>query len=100
VYAGYVHIGERCLPAAASIGYNLQFEGRRIVVEAYILDFDEDIYDVEISLELVARVREERKFASIDALIAQMGRDVEQVRARLTGEAEKLKLRSGTATRW
>lgn len=88
VYAAYVRIGDRRLPAAASIGYNVQFDGRRIVVEAYILDFDEDIYGEEIGLELVARVREERKFESVDALIVQMGRDVEETR-RLLAIAEE-----------
>jgi riboflavin kinase/FMN adenylyltransferase len=88
VYAGYVRLGERRLPAAASIGYNVQFEGRQIVVEAHILDFDEDIYGEEIGLDLVARVREEQKFESVEALVAQIGRDVETTR-RLLATAEE-----------
>jgi riboflavin kinase / FMN adenylyltransferase len=88
IYAGYVRIDGRHLPAAASVGYNVQFEGRQIVVEAHILDFDEDIYDRVIALDLVARVRDERKFESVDALIEEIGRDVEKVRTILTTAEE------------
>jgi riboflavin kinase/FMN adenylyltransferase len=88
IYAGYVRLGDRRLPAAASVGYNLQFDGHRLVVEAYILDFDEDIYGEDLALDFVARVREERKFESVEALVEQIGRDVEDVR-RIVARAEE-----------
>lgn len=80
IYAGYLTVDGRRLPAAISVGYNVVFGGREIVVEAYVLDFDEDIYDKEVTLEFVDRVREERNFESVEALIAEMHRDVATVR--------------------
>jgi riboflavin kinase/FMN adenylyltransferase len=52
-------------------------------VEAYLLDFDRDIYDEYLKLEFVARIRDELKFESVGALIKMIGEDVEQTRALL-----------------
>jgi riboflavin kinase/FMN adenylyltransferase len=83
VYAGrFVH-GERELPAAISIGTNPTFSGRQRTVEAYVLDIDEDFYGHQVALDFVARLRGQVRFAGIPALIEQMRRDVEQVRALL-----------------
>ncbi|MBV9281813.1 MAG: bifunctional riboflavin kinase/FAD synthetase, partial [Chloroflexi bacterium] len=49
------------------------------------LDFDGDLRDREVGLEFVARVREERNFESVELLVEQMGRDVEEVRRILAG---------------
>ncbi len=80
IYAGYLQVDGRRLPAAISVGYNVVFGGREIVVEAHVLDFDEDLYDKEVTLEFVARVREERNFDSVESLIEEMHRDVATVR--------------------
>lgn len=67
--------------AAVSIGVRPTFEtGRGVLVEAYLLDFDRDLYGRQITLEFVARLRGERRFASPEALIDQMRLDVEQTR--------------------
>jgi riboflavin kinase/FMN adenylyltransferase len=83
VYAGYVRFDGQRLPAAISVGYNLQFGGQLLKVEAYILDWDGDIYDRVIGIEFVERVREERQFDSVDALIAEMTHDCTRVRELL-----------------
>jgi riboflavin kinase/FMN adenylyltransferase len=88
IYAGYVRLDERRLPAATSVGYNVVFGGQEIVVEAHILDFDEDIYDRTVGLEFVDRVREERNFESVEALVAEMHRDVARVREILAAAVE------------
>lgn len=80
IYAGYVRIDDERLPSAVSVGYNPQFGGQTVGAEAHILDFEGDLYDRRIGLELVRRIREERVFDSVDALIEEMGRDVGQVR--------------------
>jgi riboflavin kinase / FMN adenylyltransferase len=55
-----------------------------VVAEAHLFDFDgRDLYGEPIRLAFVARVRDERRFASVDALRAQIARDVEAARARL-----------------
>jgi riboflavin kinase/FMN adenylyltransferase len=68
-------------PAAVSIGVRPTFEtGRGELIEAYILDFDGDLYGSELRLEFIARLRGERRFEDADSLIEQMRRDVEQAR--------------------
>jgi riboflavin kinase/FMN adenylyltransferase len=69
------------LPAAVSVGVRPTFQtGRGELIEAYILDFDEDIYGRELRVDFLERLRGERRFASSEALIEQMHRDVEQTR--------------------
>ena len=80
IYAGWAVLHRKRLPAAISVGTNPTFEGKQRTVEAYILDFDEDIYGVELGVEFVERLRGMVKFDSVDALVEQMGRDVEQAR--------------------
>ena len=54
--------------------------GRGLLVEAYLLDFDGDIYGQELRLEFVERLRGEKRFDSVDALVEQMHRDVDEAR--------------------
>jgi len=70
-------------PAAVSVGSHPTFDGRKRVVEAYLLDFDGDLYGQPLRLHFVSRLRGQERFDSIDALIHQMGRDVEKVRTVL-----------------
>ncbi|HEV7657038.1 MAG TPA: bifunctional riboflavin kinase/FAD synthetase [Mycobacteriales bacterium] len=83
VYAGWAVLNKKRLPAAISVGTNPTFEGKMRTVEAYILDFDEDIYGVELGVEFVERLRGMEKFDSIDALIEQMAVDVDRTRDKL-----------------
>jgi riboflavin kinase / FMN adenylyltransferase len=83
VYAGRLVLAGRALPAAVSVGTNPTFSGRVRTVEAYVLDLDEDLYGHEVAVDLVERVRGQERFADVDALVAQMHRDVERVRALL-----------------
>ena len=71
----------RWWPAATSIGVRPTFvTGRGLLVEAYLLGFDGDIYGRELRLEFVQRLRGEVRFDSVEALIEQMRRDVEDTR--------------------
>jgi riboflavin kinase/FMN adenylyltransferase len=68
--------------AAVSIGVRPTFvTGRGLLVEAFLLDFDEDIYGRELRLDFIQRLRGEKRFDSVDTLVEQMHRDVEQTRA-------------------
>ncbi|GAB2468153.1 bifunctional riboflavin kinase/FMN adenylyltransferase [Jatrophihabitans fulvus] len=72
---------------AISIGTNPTFAGeRRRRVEAFILDFDGDLYGDHLGFEFTHRLRGTEKFDSVDALVEQMGRDVENIR-RITAPA-------------
>ncbi len=67
--------------AAVSVGVRPTFgTGRAVLVEAYLLDRDEDLYGQVLTIEFIARLRGERRFASTQALIDQMLLDVEEVR--------------------
>ena len=52
--------------------------GRGVLIEAYLIDFEGDLYDRELRLAFLARLRGERRFDSAEALIDQMALDVEQ----------------------
>ncbi|MDX6652457.1 MAG: riboflavin kinase / adenylyltransferase [Solirubrobacterales bacterium] len=69
-------------PAAVSIGIRPTFEaGRNLLIEAYLIDFDGDLYGHELRIAFVKRLRGERRFAGVEELIAQMKRDVEEARS-------------------
>ncbi len=81
VYAGTLILDEKEYPAMINIGRNpTVFEQHRIVVEAHILDFDEDIYDREVTLRFHAFLRSDYRFASLDELKAQLVRDEKSTR--------------------
>jgi riboflavin kinase/FMN adenylyltransferase len=94
VYACLAQVPGRADPpltAAVSIGVRPTFRtGRGELIEAYILDFAGDLYGAELRLRFLRRLRGERRFATVDALVAQMRRDIEATRAsvgeRLGGE--------------
>ncbi len=68
-------------PAAVNVGVRPTFTtGRGELIEAYLLDFDGDLYGSELRLDFMRRLRGERRFATVEELIEQMHRDVEQTR--------------------
>ncbi len=54
--------------------------GRALLVEAYLLDFDGDLYETTLRIDFLARLRGERRFESPEALVEQMNRDVARTR--------------------
>lgn len=84
--AGSVLPGRR-YPAAVSVGTNPTFSGRTRTVEAYVLDTAADLYGQHVAVDFVARIRGQEKFASVDSLIAAMGRDTEKARAILAAQS-------------
>jgi riboflavin kinase/FMN adenylyltransferase len=77
VYAGWTR-GRR---AAVSIGTNPHFDGVERRVEAHLLDFEGDLYADRLVVELWSPLREQRRFDSLEALVAAIGEDVERTRA-------------------
>jgi riboflavin kinase/FMN adenylyltransferase len=68
-------------PAAVNIGVRPQFvTGRGELIEAYLLDFAGEIYGRRLRIEFLDRLRGERRFDSVDALVEQMHRDVDRAR--------------------
>jgi riboflavin kinase/FMN adenylyltransferase len=67
--------------AAVSVGVRPTFgTGRAVLIEAYVLDRDVDLYGQTLRVDFLKRLRGERRFESVDALVEQMHRDVEEVR--------------------
>ena len=77
IYAGAAE-GNR---AAVSIGTNPHYGGEELRVEAFLLDFEGDLYGQRLVVELWRRLRDERVFASEDELVEQIARDVDETRA-------------------
>jgi riboflavin kinase/FMN adenylyltransferase len=77
VYAAFAN----GVPAAVNVGVRPTFEtGRGLLVEAYLMDFDGDLYGKQLRVAFVERLRGEKRFPSAEDLIAQMHRDVAQAR--------------------
>ena len=71
-------------PAAVNVGVRPTFgTGRAVLVEAYLLDTDEDLYGRTLKIDFIRRLRGERRFASVDALVEQMHDDVRRARELL-----------------
>ncbi len=68
-------------PVAINIGPNPTFGEDRVKVEAHIIDYNGDLYDHDISIELFAKLREVRKFDSKDQLLTQLASDIQQAKA-------------------
>jgi riboflavin kinase / FMN adenylyltransferase len=76
VYAGHAVVAGRAWPAAVSIGSTPTFEQRRSQVEVHLVGFAGDLYGRPLGVELVRRLRDQTRFPSVDALKAQLARDI------------------------
>ncbi|MBN8582193.1 MAG: bifunctional riboflavin kinase/FAD synthetase [Anaerolineae bacterium] len=86
IYACWAKLGNEKFMAATNIGLNPTFTPERQIpsLEAYLLDFDRDIYGEVMTLEFVKRLREEIRYTTVEALIDQIHDDVKQTRAILS----------------
>jgi riboflavin kinase/FMN adenylyltransferase len=85
IYACWAEVDSEKYPAAISIGIRPTFDDdqRDVRVEAFLLDHVSDLYEQTVKLEFVQRLRDEMKFPSVEALIAQIESDVATVRSIL-----------------
>lgn len=82
VYVARVRVADRWFRAAVNVGHNPTFHDRaeettHVTVEAHLLDFSGDIYERDIRVDFVHKLRDERRFDSVDALVAQMQTDID-----------------------
>ena len=80
IYAGWARVGSAVYPTALSIGPNPTFDEMVRKVEAFLLDYQGDLYGRTIEVDFLARLRNIRRFDSAEQLVAQMGEDVERTR--------------------
>lgn len=83
VYACTAEVAGRKERAVVNVGVRPTFGETTLAVEAYLLDFSGDIYGQTMTLTFVSRIREERRFPSVDALRAQIEADAGEARSRL-----------------
>jgi len=84
VYATRTRLPDgRKLSGVANVGINPTVEIVSPRLEVWLFDFDEDLYGLTLETDLIAFLRPEAKFASLELMIEQIGRDVEQARALL-----------------
>jgi len=77
VYAGFANGA----PAAINVGVRPMFEsGRGLLIESHLIDFDGDLYGRSLRVAFIERLRGEKRFPSVDDLVAQMHRDVDEAR--------------------
>lgn len=83
IYAVRVRLPHESVPriGAANLGIRPMFAVEYPILETFIFDFDQDIYDQDITVELVKFLRPEARFDSLDALMAQMKQDCQAARA-------------------
>jgi riboflavin kinase/FMN adenylyltransferase len=83
---GNGHPQQASLPGVASLGTRPTVGGTVPLLEAHVFDFEGDLYGREIEVEFVARLRDEVKFDSVEAMVEQMHRDATEARAVLARE--------------
>lgn len=84
VYACFATVRGTRRDAAVNVGVRPTFGGGELLVEAYVIDFDEDLYGEAMTLEFVSYLRPELNFDSVADLVARMGEDVENARIILS----------------
>ena len=90
VYAAWAQVmpDGKTHPAAVNVGVRPTFDtGRGLLVEAHLIDFDDDIYGETLRIAFLERLRGEKRFESVDALVDQMNADVDQARPICQGLA-------------
>jgi riboflavin kinase / FMN adenylyltransferase len=86
VYAANVELNGKRYAAAVNIGHNPTFQTEgQVSIEAHLLDFASDIYGVPMRIEFVERIRDEQKFPNVEALTAQIKKDIEKCREIIRG---------------
>jgi riboflavin kinase/FMN adenylyltransferase len=82
VYACRAWVGDLQRGAVVNIGVRPTFEDKAVAprVEAHLLDFEGDVYGIQITLEFIERLREEKRFPSKEALVQQIQKDIESAR--------------------
>ena len=83
IYAVIARLDGRAFPAVASFGTRPTVDNGPPLLEVHLIDFDGDLYGRDMEVEFIARIRDELKFDSLDALKAEMERDKARARAIL-----------------
>ena len=82
IYACWAYLNDQKYYAAMNVGFNPTFtpDKKTANVEAHLLDFKREIYGEDLQLEYVARLRDELRFDSVDALLEQIWKDIHETK--------------------
>jgi len=86
VYAVHARIEGKRFEGVVNIGFNPTFAGETLSIEVHLFDFNKDIYGMPLDVLFIERIRDEIRFASPEALIAQIDRDIVRAREILQGD--------------
>lgn len=86
IYAGWLDIAQGRFPAAISVGRKPTFDETDLAVEAFVLDFEGDLYEQQVRLEFADWVRPQQRFNTVAELIDQIQIDVRDIRNLLAGQ--------------
>ena len=87
IFSGRVHgLGNEPLDAAVYVGSRPVYKGEYDILEVHILDFDDDLYGRHIQVELINKIREDGNFNSEEALVAQIKKDISEVRKQFKAQ--------------
>ena len=84
VYVTITHVGHKPVPSVTNIGVRPTFEGSKRVVETYLLDYKAELLGQRITIQLLAKLRDERRFDTTEELKAQIARDIAQAKQILS----------------
>ena len=91
VYVTVAHIDHESLPSVTNIGVRPTFGGGKRLVEAYLLDYEGELREQKLRIDLLDKLRDEKHFDTAEELKAQIRKDVEQARAILNKRMRKCK---------
>ena len=86
VYASWAYIDGRAYQSMTNIGQNPTFGDRKRAVEVYVVDYQGDLYRRELKIDIMERLRDEKKFSTVAGLKKQMAEDVKHGKAILNSE--------------
>ncbi len=89
IYAVHAFREGRLWPGVANIGTCPTFDNQELSLEVHLLDFAGELYGERLEVEFIARLREERRFPSLEALAAQIRADIQQVRQVLATSGDR-----------
>jgi riboflavin kinase/FMN adenylyltransferase len=90
IYTVWVNRGGAVFPGVANIGTCPTFDNGDLSLEVHLLDFNDDLYGQRLEVRFVDRLREERRFSSIDELAAQIRADIAEARRLLAGSSKNV----------
>ena len=84
VYATYALVENKSYQSITNVGYRPTFGENKLLIETHIFDFSKNVYGSNIGIEFVKRLRDEKKFDSVDSLVSQIKLDIKDVKNILT----------------